>query len=194
MNQWSDYLAQMNRYLQQQDERIKALEERVRTIEKDRKTANQTTIEKIEYNFDQLKIERLDGSLHIGISPEDLSKVEDMSLGQQSALSPYPISQSPSQSPYSEVDSFLSNEAPSLIEQEMRTQKKPNDPQFIQTIIEDIRKQLPTRIAHYERLAKEKGMSETELYHYVTEQVKGEIRDSLQAFFNQEQQKGEKEQ
>jgi spore germination protein PC len=190
MNQWSDYLSQIHRYIQQQDDRIKSLEERVTGIEEETKKTNPTTIEKIEYNFDQLKIERLDGSLHIGISPEDLSKVGDMSLG-NAASPPSPFSISPKQSIYSELDAFMSDEAPTIIQQEMREQHKPIDPQFIQTIIQDIKKQIPSRIAYYEQQATNDERSETEANHYIVDQVKNEISHSLRQFFQQSNNKGE---
>ena len=37
-------------------------------------------VERLEYKFDQLKIEKLDGTLNIGINPADLNNIEDMEI------------------------------------------------------------------------------------------------------------------
>lgn len=47
-------------------------------------------VDRIEYAFDQLKIETLDGTLNIGINPSDLSSIEDAAIPKRRA-SPMPI-------------------------------------------------------------------------------------------------------
>jgi len=38
------------------------------------------TVERLEYKFDQLKVERLEGTLNIGINPADLESIDDLSV------------------------------------------------------------------------------------------------------------------
>ncbi len=37
-------------------------------------------VEKMEYKFDQLKVETLEGTLNIGLNPADLQNIEDFSV------------------------------------------------------------------------------------------------------------------
>lgn len=50
---------------------------------KDKPTTN---IERIDYQFDQLKIERLEGTLNIGLNPSDPNSVQNFEVGQTTTL------------------------------------------------------------------------------------------------------------
>lgn len=45
------------------------------------RSAPSTRVDKIEYTFDQLKVENLEGTLQIGITPEGVKSLEDLSVG-----------------------------------------------------------------------------------------------------------------
>lgn len=42
-----------------------------------------TRIDRVEYKFDQLKIERLEGTLNIGLNPAEQEQVENFQIGQR---------------------------------------------------------------------------------------------------------------
>lgn len=84
----SSYFAQLHRYIEWQTDRIRQLEQRVDLLEKRLEALKQQraiTVEKIEYNFDQLKVERLEGSMSIGLSPSGLGdqSIEELAVGGQ---------------------------------------------------------------------------------------------------------------
>ncbi|WP_187274455.1 spore germination protein GerPC [Paenibacillus sp. N3.4] len=182
---WEQWAQQLSAYIELQKQRIDKLEETVTKLQTDLSTIKDQKrfhIDKIEYNFDQLKVEKLDGTLTIGISPGALDKIEDFTvngtpMGKEAGLDGNPFAQAqatgpnPSPSPtqnqaYGQgqepMTSFgIQQEVCSGIEQylqqELQTDmrnlenkyQQPLDDDYKAFIIDDIRKQLDTRIQHY---------------------------------------------
>ncbi len=46
-------------------------------------------VDRIEYKFDQLKVETLEGTLNIGLNPSDLSGIEDFAVQNQTVSTPF---------------------------------------------------------------------------------------------------------
>lgn len=70
------YFEQLNKYLAWQTRRIQELEIRIEVLTKSVEALSRQrgiTVERLEYKFDQLKVEKLDGTLNIGISPGSLT-------------------------------------------------------------------------------------------------------------------------
>ncbi|WP_186579077.1 spore germination protein GerPC [Aquibacillus kalidii] len=190
-NAWYDYINQLHTHIQQQDKRIKKLENRIELLESKGQNSQQTTIEKLEYHFDQLKIERLDGTLHIGLSPEDLKKVDDMSISQPNPNSFQKQADPTNQQLASELDSYLMSEGPMMIHQLAQEYSYPLNDAYREMIIHDVRKQLPSRVAHYQKLASEENVTTNERNPFIKDKIKKEIDHSLRLFFTNDQEKGE---
>ncbi|CAN7187863.1 spore germination protein GerPC [Paenibacillus sp. LjRoot153] len=80
---WQQWAQQLCSYVDMQKQRIDKLEQTVNKLQADLKAMKDEKrihIDKIEYNFDQLKVEKLDGTLTIGISPSALDQIEDFSV------------------------------------------------------------------------------------------------------------------
>ncbi|MDU0205002.1 spore germination protein GerPC [Paenibacillus sp. MAH-36] len=80
---WQQWAQQLSAYIELQKQRIDKLEETVTKLQSDLdalKVEKRFHIDKIEYNFDQLKVEKLDGTLTIGISPSSLDNVDDFTV------------------------------------------------------------------------------------------------------------------
>jgi spore germination protein PC len=78
--QWTDYFQQMHRQLEEQSRRIVQLERAVFALQTEMsswKEQKRIHIDKVEYKFDQLKVEKLDGTLNIGLTP---SALEDAAI------------------------------------------------------------------------------------------------------------------
>ena len=56
--------------------KIQSLEKQVSEFTK----SSSCSIERMEYKFDQLKVETLEGTLNIGLNPSDLQGIEDFSV------------------------------------------------------------------------------------------------------------------
>jgi spore germination protein PC len=133
------YIQQLQQQVQLLNLKINSLETRIQQCEL-MDHSPKTNIEKLEYHFDQLKIEHLDGTLHIGVTPEDLTKTDDFSL---------PLPQHPSASLYQELQQAFDYNLPPYIQ----TLESDYDFQltdaYRQTLLQDMRKQLPNRLTHY---------------------------------------------
>lgn len=80
------YFSQLNEYLKWQTERMRYLECRIESLAQEVESLKRqrgVTIEKIEYNFDQLKVETLEGTLNVGLSPAGLGEqsLDDATVG-----------------------------------------------------------------------------------------------------------------
>ena len=85
IQQVHQYVQQMSSYIQQQEERIAQLEKRTRTSAKIKELGEQPPIkiDKIEYKFEQLKIDSLDGTLNIGLNPLTPDNLEDIIINEK---------------------------------------------------------------------------------------------------------------
>lgn len=151
----SSYLQNLNSFVQQQAVKIQQLERELKEIQSSMENMKQrpaTNIERVEYKFDQLKIERLEGTLNIGLNPTDPEGVQNFEVSQtppgigimqqeQSAQLMQQIRQN--------VDMYLSEDIPSVLEQLENQYESRLDDTNRHHIIEDIRKQMDSRIRYY---------------------------------------------
>ncbi|NOV02909.1 spore germination protein GerPC [Paenibacillus planticolens] len=180
---WQQWAQQLSAYIEMQKQRIDKLEQTVTKLQaelnalKDQKRFH---IDKIEYKFDQLKVEKLEGTLTIGISPSSLDNVEDFTVngapvgkdagqdqnpfhqgsGQELGIGPEQadIRQGPTnnhqgtsikQTVTNSISHYLQYELHSdMLNLENKYQYH-LDEDYKDLIVEDIRKQLDTRIQHY---------------------------------------------
>ncbi|AIF45219.1 spore germination protein GerPC [Virgibacillus sp. SK37] len=184
---WNTYLNELHQYMKKQEQMIVDLEKRLYDLEAANKQANSTTIEKIEYNFDQLKIERLDGTLHIGLSPNDLANIEDLGLPMNQASSPSQVPP-PHQKLHAELSHYLQQNGAEFIRKFAAQHNRSIDHKYETVLIQDITKQLPERIAYYEEkaLQENQNISDEHLYHYISNQIKHEIQQSLTKYMKNE--------
>lgn len=191
---WQQWAQQLSAYIEMQKQRIDQLEQAITKLQSDLnalKDQKRFHIDKIEYNFDQLKVEKLDGTLTIGISPSSLDNIEDFAvngtqlapdagsdanaffqgqnqdqgLGQglgpeqdqrrgqsrgqggqgQGNTSAFGIKQEVS----SGIEQYLQERVHDDIHILENKYQYPMDEDYRNLIIDDIRKQLDTRIQHY---------------------------------------------
>ncbi|RYG72611.1 hypothetical protein EU245_09780 [Lentibacillus lipolyticus] len=177
MNDWNYYIYHLHQRMNEQDQIIHSLESRLERLENEKNQQSQQTIEKVEYNFDQLKIENLDGTLHIGLSPNDLQDIEDFSVPDAGKS---PLNQQLS----SELNTYLNHHGEELIRDIAAQHQIPPENFDPVVLTEDIAKQLPERIAFYEKEARNKqpDFNEEQLKSHITEQIKREIHHSLNKY------------
>ncbi|PFR24952.1 spore gernimation protein GerPC [Bacillus cereus] len=150
------YLQQFQQALQKQQETIHILEEQVRKLieELDElKSRPSSSIGKVEYKFDQLKVENLNGTLNIGLNPfgAHSQQIEDFQVDTETLKVNPETQTNPDfyQDIIQEMHRYLDEEAYSRIlhfEQEERT---PLDDMYRQMMIDDIKKQMEHRLPYY---------------------------------------------
>lgn len=186
---FNTYAAEMKLYLENQNRRITALEAEISILKdtltklNDRAPVN---IEKIEYKFDQLKIERLDGTLNIGLNPADIRDLEEFSVEDKPYPVPFPsnLRSSFNESISANIYTFIDKELSSLITN-VETEMNANfQGQYDEFIKEDLYKQLPNRIQYYfNQFPYNETMERQDEYNEkITEQIKTDIEQAVRAF------------
>ena len=156
------YSEQMRHYLQQLEKRIKSLEQVINSLSNEVDTLKQRPsvhVDRIDYSFDQLKIETLEGTLNIGINPDDLSNIEELSINPNSPVNqpngPFYPPINPKQMMNRSMDieeqmhQFIQLQLPDIIRNKQVELNLPEEESYITFIQEDVTKQLPTRIQYY---------------------------------------------
>jgi Spore germination protein GerPC. len=90
MYDWQGAIRQLAAEIERQKKQIRQLEEEKDKIWKEIERIRSRPplhVEKIDYHFDQLKVERLEGTLNIGINPGQLQDMDEFYPG----ISPDPL-------------------------------------------------------------------------------------------------------
>ncbi|TCT16691.1 spore germination protein PC [Melghiribacillus thermohalophilus] len=184
---WKHYMDALENVISQQRNKIKTLEEQLQSLEQKIQELQEkpgTNIEKMEYHFDQLKIETLEGTLNIGLSPEGLTASEQLSIPGQSLQPQHPSPQPIMDDLMQSLQPFMNQELPRAIQNFARENNQSLPPGFQHLILQDITRQLPERIQHYTRLHSENnnGLINESTKDQILKDVKSEIMQSVQKF------------
>lgn len=151
-----NFLLQVSDYLKQQYEKMLELESEIRRLKKELdelKGRPLYTIEKMEYRFDQLKIETLTGTLNIGISPEQLDGLKELSVGNKIPPNPHPDWDEEKERRFREakerLDQFCKEELHGIIIRLAKEMGQKMDPFAVSFIAGDLKNQVDERLRHY---------------------------------------------
>lgn len=195
-----EYVQRLHHYIEAQERRIQSIEKRLVQLSKDMQDMKEKPtirVDKIDYKFDQLKIETLEGTLSIGLNPADLQAIEDLSIDNQ----PLPPSFSPEMRMQAtmelenEIHQYLDKQLPTTI-QSIEQQLQMNvDPSYHTFIRQDIEKQLPKRIEQYlMQIPRNENVPErqTEMKQKIIHKLKSDIENGVYTFLSElsKQQKG----
>ncbi|MBE1445462.1 spore germination protein GerPC [Paenibacillus sp. OAS669] len=180
-------IQQLNEYIQYQNEQIKQLNDKMDGLMKEisdmkKKPSSEPSMVRNEYKFDLLKVEKLEGTLNIGINPnakDSDSSIDEYSVGQSVST---PSSDDTSSSPdyegvQSQVDDYFSSDAYRALEYYEQMYQNPLDEPYRKFIIEDVKKQIDKRIQYY--MAK---MGSDRNHNAIFEEVKRDIERTFEAF------------
>ena len=146
-------------------------------------------VDKIEYKFDQLKVETLEGTLTIGLNPNDLSGIEDFAIQNQSLNTPItPKTQMQRSMKIEEaIFRYLESDLPEIIEEtRQKLTIQPNE-SYLSFIKEDIIKQLPNRIEYHLKASNAQNRSAENVIvteETIIETLKQEIQNGVYVFFS----------
>ncbi|HEU5138714.1 MAG TPA: spore germination protein GerPC [Bacillales bacterium] len=175
---------------QWQNRRIAELEKKVARLQEDIEALHnepRMNVEKMEYKFDQLKIEKLDGTLNIGLSPGMGKEVlDEFSVGNQSIQAGAGTAQSPdmAENIRREIALYLEGNARNDLLRIEEAQQHPLDDPYRRFILDDIRKQINSRIQHYLKEMKPQ-VSETnraEVEAGIIDRIRLDIRKGMENF------------
>ncbi|MCM3733079.1 spore germination protein GerPC [Fictibacillus nanhaiensis] len=149
------YLSKLKQMIEVQNDKMKELEHQIKELKKQVKEMASKP-QTVEYKFDQLKVEKLEGTLHIGLghSAESKDLIEQFNIGQNTVQMPGQMKRSVIENPnYSEMikamDEFFVKEAPIYLKSLETKINVPLDESYRVFILEDVQRQVPGRIKHY---------------------------------------------
>ena len=79
------YIRQLHQFIEAQQMRIHKLEKTMGDLKQEVEKLQKRPavhVEKVEYHFDQLKVDTLDGVLNIGLSPNDPGNLENLEINE----------------------------------------------------------------------------------------------------------------
>ena len=177
------YIQQLFHELKSQSEKLGQLEQVLQQLRKD-VDGLMTKNQQVNYHFDLLKIEKLEGTLNIGMTPSDGKTLEDVTVNGQSVEQ---IQRNPKQAfmlthIQETVFRFLEDEIPDMIEGIGNKHGIQLDPQYVRMIVQDIRNQLDNRIEIYlEQFHSDQKepVNELAVQNTIIEQVKRDIETAV---------------
>jgi spore germination protein PC len=196
MQQTNEFLRYQNQQIQQMNLKIQELEKEINSLKT--KEPPQPVIRN-EYRFDLLKVEKLEGTLNIGLNstPADNDgSIEQFAVGQSlsvpgSGSSPSSVSGSgsgpedPQQQPQmfqdiqDQVKGYLNSDAYRTLEAIEQQYQYPLDDPYRKFIVDDVQKQIDQRIRYYLQKQAEQPDATPES---IIEDVKKDIEKTFEAF------------
>lgn len=176
-NQWAYRLEQRVAEQERQLQLLQArLEDACRLLER---CAGKPTynVEKLEYNFDQLKVDTLEGTLNVGMTPTESGQIPGieqacMNVVPQQAQQAQAQTQTQAASPAEdsemralsvELEQYLQAAGPQLLAELEQQNGLQLDPYHRRMVVADILKQLQPRIQHYWTASMEPGANPASL-------------------------------
>lgn len=190
------YFHQLNEYLRWQTERIRYLEGRIELIAHELellKRQRGVTIEKIEYNFDQLKVETLEGTLNVGLSPAGLGdqSLDDATAGGRVIKTNTARSKSFAHI-QKQVYDYLQQSCPEELADLEATYGVELGPEFSSFVIGDLKGQAAQRIEYYldSMPDPKQAVLTQEQERIITDKVIGDIRLAMEQYVMKMNQEG----
>jgi spore germination protein PC len=183
-----EYIRRLHMFVEAQDTRIKQLEEVVKNLTQEISTLKDKpaiNVERIEYKFDQLKVETLEGTLNIGLNPNDLRGIDDFTVQGNpvaNATSPADLFQLMMRIEQSILNT-LEVDVRNIISQYEREKETRIEESYITFIVDDIKKQLHKRIEYYlNQVQPDQRTTQLEYENNVIESIKKDMQKGIYAF------------
>lgn len=184
------YINRLHLYVEHQSKKIGKLEKMVLDMQQEIASLKErppVQIGNIEYKFDQLKVETLEGTLNIGLNPTDLNEIDDFSVDQKAMNVPIPPKQLFKRT--IELENTLYQYLETDLEQIYRDAQTnlgiTVDDSYFTFIKDDIKKQLSGRVAYHLKELSSTSRGEElspEINANVIELLKQEIQNGVFLF------------
>lgn len=188
------YLHQLHEYLHVQNQHMEAMRTLIEKLKQDvdelkEKQAPPPVI-KHEYKFDLLKVERLEGTLNIGLNPNGAEGgMGEVSVPPRTEGGIQPSSRNGDTPAFSrvqkEIHDFLGHEAYDVLKRIEEAEDYPLDDTYRAFIIDDIKRQIDPRIRHYLNQSQAEDWEPEQLdalCHNTVEKVKRDIERTCETF------------
>ncbi|CAG9623461.1 spore germination protein GerPC [Sutcliffiella rhizosphaerae] len=182
---------QLQSIVENQSKQISTLEELLKIMQQEiiqLKEKPSMNIERIEYKFDQLKVETLEGTLNIGLTPGGTGDIEDFVVTKNNLEVPVPnpSNQYLANGIQEEIRSYLDQQGASKIKNIAEKQGKDIDEHYYDFMIQDVAKQLPSRVSHtlngITAEAVQKGYNDTKIKEVTVRKLQNDIEKAFSTF------------
>ncbi|ULL15375.1 spore gernimation protein [Paenibacillus sp. H1-7] len=200
------FLQQVNDYLQYQNQQIQQLNSKLDGLIQEMNQLKQSNDDKQqppqpqpqppvirnEYHFDLLKVEKLEGTLNIGINPNGSdSSIDEMSVGQ--SVDAPSVTTGPAEQPdplmynsiQEQIHDYLRGEAFHALKAFEAEYEYPLDDPYRSFIVNDVKKQIDKRIRYYMSKLKTRPANAEQvasMQQPIIEEVKRDIEKTFEAF------------
>ncbi|HET7628699.1 MAG TPA: spore germination protein GerPC [Bacillales bacterium] len=176
-------------HMQAQQRQIEQLQEQLQQMQSDLEELRLEPRE-IHYNFDQLKIERLDGTLNIGWGAKGQDDgLDDLSVNGESleTTAPRDPAMQMMQSARNDVMHYMNGRALDDMKQLEERCEYPLDEPYRKFILRDLQKQVDPRIRHYYSQIKHQlnDRNREELAKQIAEKVRNDVYRGMEQFLGQ---------
>ncbi|QOT12859.1 spore gernimation protein GerC [Paenibacillus sp. JNUCC32] len=189
------HIQQLFHCLQSQSEQLNRMEQMLKEMRNDinqLQQGNQKPTDHVEYKFDLLKIEKLEGTLNIGVTPSDGKSLGDITVNGQPAeqIQAGAAGRNLYSNIYQQVSSHLEHAVPAQLEQMNPQSNHELGDQYAAVMIEDIRKQLEDRINVYlqQYQTNSASMNPGDVEQTIANQMKKEIDTAVEQHLHHLQQ------
>jgi spore germination protein PC len=189
---WMQLLQQLHEHchwqtikIQQMEIDIQQLKDEVSALKQQR----QITVEKIEYKFDLLKVEKLEGTLNIGVSPASGESIEDLVVNQENpgeANKSSSVTETLYSEAYRQTDLFLDEEGLMVFKGIETRYDYRLDAEHRHIVINDIKNQLSDRIRFYINQGEQSDLKHDQdaFLETIVAKVKRDIQLAIDAYLN----------
>ncbi|MGE8205182.1 spore germination protein GerPC [Heyndrickxia sp. NPDC080065] len=190
MIDYNRHIQQLYQYIRYQQKKLSKFEKKIDTLTKDIESLKEKppiNVERLEYKFDQLKIEKLDGTLNIGLNPADLNNIDDIDVPASPTHSSIVTNPAFKQNLLNRLNLYINKRVKTVIHDTEQQLGMNLEKQYEDFIIEDLQKQLPGRVDYFVNLlAKENlgNLSEEELLEQAFSRMKTDIDQAVFMFIS----------
>ncbi|WP_199622470.1 spore germination protein GerPC [Paenibacillus alkalitolerans] len=148
------FLSQMYEVMMRQEERIKTLENMLQDIVQqmnELQSQKKFVVEKIDYHFEQLKVERLEGTLNIGLTADAGQSLEQLAVNGQAVSMGQNTNQTAAMYTeiQDEINRFLDEQTDGIINEFEQENQCFVGKELREFIIRDVKNQTGSRIQFY---------------------------------------------
>ncbi|WP_239613797.1 spore germination protein GerPC [Cohnella mopanensis] len=174
--------------LYQTEVKLQQLTEQLANVQKQLDEVRNKQPLHVEYHFDQLKVNRLEGTLNVGISPQGVQGIESFET-------PNPVcwnvnteqteeANLPIRALQKDMNEYMIKEAPAILIGMERQFGITLDEEHRRTILDDVNKQLNDRVRYYAKTIDYPDKGTDEERKNWNESVKDKTRRDIQAAFS----------
>jgi spore germination protein PC len=180
-------MAQLHAYLQHQNEALRDIERQLKLLRDEWESFRKQHVQPVkhEYRFDLLKVENLQGNLHIGVKPDGGGTDLGQLVVENEAVPLHSESRDQSESYDAvrrKISEFFKHEAADALKQMEAKWSVSLDELHRQFVIQDVERQIDDRIRHYLNAQGNTDKTAEELEREIFEKVKADILGTFDVY------------